>query len=207
MSKLGGRRPTPSLVISIIALFVALGGSAGAAFKIYIRNSSQIRSQAVTSSDIANGTIRPIDIADGTIPAATTAQEAVRKAGPENQPAGAHTVATLSQLGGGTYLLLAKTTLSTALTDQGILGEIAKANKTVAGHCVLDAAGDQDDARGPLATPYTETPSTMNMQMTRTLDAPADIKVVCDSDYAWRASDTSIVALKLGGSTRGDVAG
>jgi hypothetical protein len=45
------------------------------------------------------------------------------------------------------------------------------------------------------------------MQMTRSIDAPSDIAVVCDSDYAWRASDTSIVALKLAGSTRTDVAG
>jgi hypothetical protein len=221
MEKLRGRRPAPSLVISIIALVVAMTGSAGAALKLYIRDSSQIRSQAITSSDIRNHTIRGLDVADGTITPSklvgglrtsiggqpTTAQEVVRKAGPESQPAGAHTVATLPQLAPGTYVLLAKTTLTSAAADQGLLTEALKTTKTLAGHCVLSAAGDQDDARAPLATPYSVTPSTMNMQMTRSIDAPSDIAVVCDSDYAWRASDTSIVALKLEGSTRTDVAG
>jgi hypothetical protein len=197
MRKLRGRRPAPSLVISIVALAVAMTGSAGAAFKLYISSSKQIR----------NHTIQAVDLAPGTLPPATTAQEAVRKAGPENQPAGAHTVATLPQLAPGTYLLLAKTIMTTDLTDQGILGELLKTEKTIAGHCILSAGGDQDDARAPIATPYTETPSTMNMQMTRTIDAPTDISVICDSNYAWRASDTSIVALKLADSVRNAVDG
>jgi hypothetical protein len=197
LRKLRGRRPAPSLVISIAALSVAMTGSAGAAYKLYIKSSKQIRDH----------TIEAVDLAPGTIPPATTAQEAFRKAGPEHQPAGAHTVATLPQLAPGTYLLLAKTTMTTDLTDQGLLGEILKADKTIAGHCILSSGGDQDDARAPIATPYTETPSTMNMQLTRTIDTPTDIAVTCDSNYAWRTSDTSIVALRLADSVRNAVDG
>jgi hypothetical protein len=197
MRKYLGRRPAPSLVISIVALAVAMTGSAGAAYRLVIKSSKQIRDH----------TIQAVDLAPGTLPPSTTAQEAFRKAGPEHQPAGAHTVATLSQLGPGTYLLLAKTIMTTDLTDQGILGELLKTDKTIAGHCILSAGGDQDDARAPIATPYTETPSTMNMQLTRTIDTPTDIAVVCDSNYAWRASDTSIVALKLADSVRNAVDG
>ena len=43
--------------------------------------------------------------------------------------------------------------------------------------------------------------------MTRTIDTPVDIKLVCDSNIQWKATDTSIIALKLQGSSRSDTAG
>jgi hypothetical protein len=88
------RTPSPALVISIVALCVALGGSAYAATQI-------------TSKEIRNGTIQNVDIKKGTIQstrlssglqnilkkgsslggssvgssAGTVAQEAIRKSG------------------------------------------------------------------------------------------------------------------------------
>lgn len=86
MSKLGSKRPSPALVISVIALFVALGGSAYAAKKIGSKEikanaittgkikknaitTAKIKSNAVTGAKINEGTL-------GTVPSATNAVNA-----------------------------------------------------------------------------------------------------------------------------------
>jgi hypothetical protein len=53
--------PTPATILSIIALLVALGGTATAA-SIAISSSSQIKNGVVKSSDIHNGTIKKVDL-------------------------------------------------------------------------------------------------------------------------------------------------
>src|SRR5262245_8229105 len=54
------RTPSPALVISILALFVALSGSAYAAVKI---NGKNIKRGTVTSTQIKNKSIKKIDLA------------------------------------------------------------------------------------------------------------------------------------------------
>ncbi len=64
-------RPSPALVVSIIALVVALGGTSYAAFSVP-RNSvgsRQLRKNAVTTKKIANGAVTDAKIAKGTITA------------------------------------------------------------------------------------------------------------------------------------------
>ena len=84
-------RPSPALVVSIIALIVALGGTSYAAFSVP-RNSvgsRQLRKNAVTTKKIANGAVtgakiakstitgKQIDLAQlGTVPAASQASSA-----------------------------------------------------------------------------------------------------------------------------------
>jgi hypothetical protein len=106
------RRPSPALVISCIALVVACTGTAFAA--TLITSSSQIKNGIVSSADIRNGAVQGTDIKNGTItqnklktpaPAGgpTTAYHAVRKAGPEGQPANVNvSVATLTVPAGAT---------------------------------------------------------------------------------------------------------
>jgi hypothetical protein len=53
-------KPSPALVISIIALFVALSGSAYAAAKI---NGKNIKQGTVTSKQIKNSSIKKVDLA------------------------------------------------------------------------------------------------------------------------------------------------
>src|SRR5262249_48856144 len=59
MRQIQRRRPTAALVISIVALFVALGGSSYAAFRL--PNSSvgtkQLKNAAVTTPKLKNGTV------------------------------------------------------------------------------------------------------------------------------------------------------
>jgi hypothetical protein len=67
----GLQRPSPALVISLIALFVALGGTGYAAIKLP-KNSvgtKQLKKNAVTSAKVKNGSLRSSDFKRGQIPA------------------------------------------------------------------------------------------------------------------------------------------
>lgn len=217
-------RPSPALVLSIVAIVVACAGTATAA-GVLIQNSSQVKSGSINGSDIKNGSITGIDIATGAIstrqlkksvgvsgqsvtPAAATgatAVEASRRSGPTNLSPGNHDIATLSQLPPGVYAIFAKTTITPEVGNTG-LGELLRQVKTVSAQCVLGAGGDEDHANQVVASPYSQAPSTLNMQLTRSLDKPTDVKVSCTvNDYPWNAADTSIIAVKLSSSTRTDV--
>lgn len=86
MSKLGSKRPSPALVISVIALFVALGGSAYAAKKIGSNEikanaitTGKIKKNAVTTAKIKKGAVTGAKIDEGTlgtVPSATSATTA-----------------------------------------------------------------------------------------------------------------------------------
>jgi hypothetical protein len=231
-------RPSPSLIVSIVALVVACAGTATAAVLItgkQVKNSSlagiDVKNSSLTGIDIKNGSLKGLDLVDGTVtgkqikgntvtadklaPAVRntlkgeglTAQEAVRRAGPENVAAGGATIARIAQLAPGTYFVTAKTTITGVAGDLG-LGELLRPNKTAGAECTLEIGGDVDKSRNAVATPGSETPATVNMQMTRTIDNPTDAILSCSvTNVPWRASDTSIVALKLQGSTRIDNAG
>ncbi len=214
------RLPSPSMVVSIVALVVATAGSATAA-TVLIKNSSQVKASSLNGSDIKNRSLKGIDIANGAISdrqlapkilnrftkQGFVATEVVRKVGPERQEPGQDTVATMGGLAPGTYLLIASTILSPTRGDQGLLTSVLQNPKTAGGHCVLQAGGDESHARTPIATPYSDTPATLVAQMTRSIDKPTDIVLQCDSGVPWKASDTSIIALKLTGSSRTDVTG
>src|SRR5689334_13146326 len=61
------RRPSPSMVISLIALFVAMGGTGYAAIKLP-KNSvkaKQIASGAVGASEVKNGSLKTGDLSSG----------------------------------------------------------------------------------------------------------------------------------------------
>jgi hypothetical protein len=220
-------RPSPSLVVSIIALVVACAGTATAA-GVLITKSTQIKNNVITGSKIKSGSITSSDIKDGTISSkdlrkstkvgassvsggsgTVSASEAVRKVGPTKQKAGQALVATLPQLAPGTYVLLAKSTISTDVSNMGLLFELLKPDKTINAECILAAGGDQDNGRSGIASPGSQSsPSTVNLQMTRTIDAPTDVTLTCNvNDVNWQASDTSIIAIKVGSSTRTDVVG
>ncbi|MTD44192.1 hypothetical protein GKE82_07720 [Conexibacter sp. W3-3-2] len=223
-------RPSPALIVSIVALVVACAGTATAA-SVLIKNSSQIATGAVTSSDVKNGSLIGADLKNRTVTGSKiaantigadklapvvrntlqgqglTGTEAVRKAGPENVAAGGATITRITQLQPGTYFLAAKTTITGVAGDLG-LGELLRPNKTASAECTLEVGGDVDKARTVVASPGAETPQTVNLQMTRTIGAPTDAILTCSvTNVPWRASDSSIVALKLQGSTRVDTAG
>lgn len=86
MSKFGSKRPSPALVISILALFVALGGSAYAATKIGTKDikanaitAGKIKKNAVTTAKIKKEAVTGAKIKEsslGAVPSATNATNA-----------------------------------------------------------------------------------------------------------------------------------
>jgi hypothetical protein len=218
MRSLLSRRPSPSLVISVLALFVALGGTATAA-SVLIKSSKQIAKGAVNSTDVADNSLSGRDIKDGGIAAAdldastrgaiqdagTQALEAFRIQGPQNVAAGKEArVATLSNIPPGAYAIFVKTVLTAEQTGTGFFNE----GDPLSGHCKTDASGDTDEARALLGTPGANSPGELTMQITRTFGSPGTVTLTCDVQPAsWSASNTSIIALRLGKAPRQAVDG
>lgn len=72
------RRPSPALAVALLALFVALGGTGYAAFKLP-KNSvgtKQIKNNAVTGAKVKNGSLTGADIKAGTLGKVPTANNA-----------------------------------------------------------------------------------------------------------------------------------
>jgi hypothetical protein len=221
------RKPSPATVISLLALVVSMAGTATAA--VVISNSSQIKNgvvtgadlkdasitgkdvkaNAVTSDKIKNGTLSPDDFEAGARAALqaaeTQALEAFRKAGPEAQPkAKLSRVATLDNVPAGTYAIIAKSVITPAAPEGGFFGQ----NATISGHCVLDAGGDKDEARVLLGSPGGLAPGVVHTQITRSFGSTGTIALDCEvPETTWRASDTSIIAIRVGRAPRSPVEG
>ncbi|MEY2517374.1 MAG: hypothetical protein QOJ89_4732, partial [bacterium] len=114
------RRPSPAIVISIAALVAACAGSAVAATVI---TGSQIKDGTIQSRDIKMGTIQSGRLSKGVqnlifskkTTAGSTgkiAYEQVRKAGPENVPAGVMTRVTSMTVPAGAYVATANTVVT-----------------------------------------------------------------------------------------------
>lgn len=74
MSGVSSRRPSPAMVVALVALFVALGGSAYAATKI---GTKQLKSGAVTAAKIKKDAVTTVKIKNGAISAAKLQDGAV----------------------------------------------------------------------------------------------------------------------------------
>jgi hypothetical protein len=80
------RRPSPSMAVALLALFVALGGSSYAALTVGSRQiadnsvrSKDLRNNNIRSRDVRNGTLTGADVNEarlGTVPSANTAANA-----------------------------------------------------------------------------------------------------------------------------------
>jgi hypothetical protein len=78
-------RPSFASVVSIMALFVALGGTSYAAVKLPKNSvgSSQIKVNGVGSSDVKNGSLRGVDFRAGELPAGPQGQQGIQ--GPKGE--------------------------------------------------------------------------------------------------------------------------
>jgi hypothetical protein len=161
MKRLSLSRPSPALIISLVALFIALGGTGYAALKLP-RNSvgtKQLKNNAVTGAKVKNGSITGKDLklsAIGTVPAATNSTNATNAAnanalqghpasdfatGPANKKidfrAVANTGATQIFNGGGLVL--------TASCDGA--GKLVLNATTTVDHAELQSYGDGTDTK------------------------------------------------------------
>jgi hypothetical protein len=220
------------MVVAVIALVMSTAGTGLAASGVLIRHSSQIRSRVITGSNIALGTIKSGNLARGSVRQAnldadlrnlilagaanragaggpagasnvSSAVEAYRKSGPQKAPPGTPArIATMHGLAPGVYAIFGKTVI--AAEPQPTL-----ANDLHSGaQCALDAAGDKDVASASIAVSARNSPSTLNMQVTRTLDRPADVTIECSSDYSsFSATDSTIIAIKVANAPKSAVGG
>jgi hypothetical protein len=74
-SRLKGARPSPALVVSLIALFVSLGGVGYAAATI---GSSQIKNNSVQSKDVKNSSLTGKDIKNSSLGGADVKNESLK---------------------------------------------------------------------------------------------------------------------------------
>jgi hypothetical protein len=209
------RTPSPALVISIIALCVALGGSAYAATVI---TSKEIRNGSIQNVDIKKGTIQSTRLSSGVQKllaknggsslsgssvggTGQIAYEAVRKAGPENVPANTIVTAATLTVPAGAYVITANTVMTAFTGTTNPLEALFGTNGSLTGTCTLDAGGVGDTSLQTIAVNDRQTPATLGMQETRTVAAPMDIKLDCSATIPWRLSETSIIATKVGSIT------
>lgn len=211
------RTPSPALIISIVALCVALGGSAYAATQI---TSKEIRNGTIQGVDIKNGTILSAKLSKGTqnllkknsgssaaASGAKPAYEAIRKAGPENQPANTIVTGATLTVPAGAYVITANTVMTAFTGSTNPLEALFGTNGSLTGTCTLDAAGVTQTSLQTIAVNDRQTPATLGMQLTRTVGAPMDIKLDCSATIPWRLSETSIIATKVDGITLTEVTG
>lgn len=215
------RTPSPALAVSIIALGVALGGSAYAATQI---TSKDIRNGTIQNADIKKGTIQTNRLSSGvqrilkggaglggsSVGGSSTGRvgyEAIRKSGPENQPANqVITVATLT-VPAGAYVIAANTIMTAFTGTTNPIEALFGTNGSQSGTCTLDAGGVDAKALQTIVVNDRQTPATLGMQLTRTVSAPMDIKLQCGAGVPWRVSETSIIATKVDSLTLNEVTG
>ena len=206
------------MVVAIISLVVATAGTATAA--IVVRSSSQVATGAINSGDIKDGVVSSKDLRKGGVKlenlesaarnavsaAQTKAVETFRKVGPVDQPKGdPKRVATVHSIDPGIYAIFAKTTLSgraAAVRPARFPGR-----PTPATACSTPAA--RRTTRGSSsAVPGFNAPGTLHLQITKTFSTSAPIALDCDvAETQWGASDTSIIAIKVGAAPRQSVDG
>lgn len=201
------RRPSPALVISCISLVVALSGTAVAANHYLITNSSQIKNGVIKGSDLRKGTITKTQLSPSVLPAPadqTSAVEVHRQSGPALANDGGKAEVVSLDLAPGVYAIFGKTVLSPDLSQQDLLDILQNTNKTTQGDCTLDVGSTTDYAAGALTTPNSTNAQSLSMQLTRSLGTATKAVMTCESDGAWHAADSSIIAMKVGSTTRSE---
>jgi hypothetical protein len=208
------------MIVAIVALVVALSGTAVAA-GVLITSSKQIANGVITGNKLQNGTIGGSKIQNGAISTSklssgivsqlgstgggSTALEWVRKNGPEGQSPGAtQRLITTDTVPPGIYAIYAKAIVTDLEPPQVPLLTVGK---TADAQCVLSAGGDVDTGRVLIGTGFGSGPGDVSAQITHTFAGPGTITLECNATSTWRASDSTVIAIKLSGASRMSVTG
>ena len=208
------RPPSPALAISITALVIACTGSAVAATVI---TSSQIRNGTIQNVDIKNSTVGLAKLSKGTqnlikakksaAPTGRVAYEATRKAGPEGVPANVITTVATLTVPAGAYSVQANMIMTAFAGESNPLQSLLGANGSLGGTCTLDAGGPVHSSTGTIIVDNRQTPTTLSMQLTRTVGAPTDFLLKCSANAPWRASESTIIATSVDSVSLKEVVG
>jgi hypothetical protein len=188
MTRVLRHRPSPAMVVALVALFVAMGGGAYAAIKLPKNSvgSKQIKKNAVTSAKVKNGSLRAGDFTKSGLPAGAQGPAgpagATGARGPSNAfstfkapsvnapPAGV----VVAQLGvpAGSYVIIGK-----AVAFEGDAAQVAQ------GSCTLAAGANTDVINFGLDTSSTVFNSLpITSTVVQTFGAPATITWTCQRD-------------------------
>jgi hypothetical protein len=111
MRKFTVNRPSPALVIAIVALFAAMGGSAYAAATITGKN---IKNNSITTSDIKTSTLRGSDVKSNTLTGSDISESSLGKVPSSSKADSADSAATAGKATNADH--------ATAADDSGKLG-------------------------------------------------------------------------------------
>ena len=141
------RRPSPALVISCVALALALGGTSFAAVSALPKNSvgtSQLKASAVTSAKVKNRTLLRADFAAGQLPAGPAGPTGpIGPAGPAG-PAGLSGLERVDTTSASNSVT-SKTQATTCPTGKRLLGGGVRLNPLLAQLNVQQAFPDNDN--------------------------------------------------------------
>jgi hypothetical protein len=210
MSWLVRRLPSPAMVVALIALFVALGGSAYA----LVITGKQIKNGSITGKDVKRnsltgrqiresrlGPVPRAAVANGLSPsglakATATGYAALREHSPGFQ-SGSTTILTLNLPAGGNYLVFAKTNV---VNEGGLETGVT---------CALDVGADHDDASARVGPAHSSGQvESLALTVPHVDAAAAQARLSCSDpsavpgDPLRRASAARIVAVRLGGFDR-----
>jgi hypothetical protein len=173
-------RATPSLVIAVIALFVAIGG--GYAIGAGFIGTGDLKNQAVTNKKIKKKTIKANRVAPNTLTGDQIDEAslsgagtglAIREDGADAVPGGttnAQEVLTLQVPKAGSYLFISKVALAKASAPDG-----TQVN------CLLTAGGDADASREDIGTSQN---NTMVNLVAHTFTGAGSVVLSCDNAAA-----------------------
>jgi hypothetical protein len=185
-------------VIASVALFVALCGGTATAAKVVITGKN-IKNNSVTGKDIKNYSLKAKDLKKGLLasaaaaPLSSAAFQASRDAGPAAvPPSQSYTgVASLS-VAPGSYVVFAKVDMQSDQQDSS--------------RCRLTAEAALDESNRGLRA--NGTGEAHNLQLAHTFTQPGEIALSCrTSSGSWNASDTKLLAIKVGSAQAQGVSG
>lgn len=156
----------------------------------------QIKDNSITTRDLKNRSVRRKDLAPGVLGTLdTSAFEATRNSGPKNVPGGEQpaytTVATLSGVEPGAYVIFAKTDLGDASGGHSF--------------CKLTAQGESDVSAHGVRPDFVA--EAHHLQLVHSFTSPGTVTLACYARYKWQADDTKIIAIRVGKATETAVSG
>jgi hypothetical protein len=183
-------------LIATVALFVALSGTSYAAIKITGKN---IKNNTVTSKDIKNYTIQAKDLKKSLLtstsaaPLSSAAFQASRDAGPAGvAPSQDFTAVANLSVAPGSYVVFAKVDMQSDQQDSS--------------RCRLTAESSLDESNRGLRA--NGTGEAHNLQLGHTFAQAGTFTLSCrTSSGNWSASDTKLLAIKVGSAQAQGVTG
>jgi plastocyanin len=185
-------------VIASIALFIALCGGTATAAKVVITGKN-IKNNSVTSKDIKNYSLQAKDLKKGLLasaaaaPLTSAAFQASRDAGPSGvAPSQSYTAVASLSVAPGSYVVFAKADMQSDQQDSS--------------RCRLSAEAALDESNRGLRA--NGTGEAHNLQLAHTFTQPGAVTLSCrTSSGNWSASDTKLLAIKVGSAQAQGVSG